>query len=159
MHAPHRDEPRGRRARERGSALALVFVSFTIAALLVAITGALVVHRTDDPAPAALAARRPEHPAADAAPSDAVQRVDATGVIDFRSDVIDDWSNRWGSTWHAAPRTAAAPDPRDPTSDGGALHVDQVRQSDLHPVEWRPVGYDRRERRVCTVRRLTFSGS
>jgi hypothetical protein len=136
-----------------------VFVSFTIAALLVAITGALVAHGTDDPAPAALAARLPAHPAADAVPSDAIQRIDATGVIDFRSDVIDDWSNRWGSTWHAASRTAAAPDPRDAMSDGGELRVDQARQSDLRPVAWRPVGYDRRERRVCTVRRLTFSGT
>jgi len=159
MHAPHRHEPRGHRATQCGSGLALVFASFTIAALLVAITGALVAHGTDDPAPVALAARRTAHSATDAAPSDAIDRIDATGVIDFRGDVIDDWSKRWGSTWHAASRTVAAPDRHDPTYDDGALHVDQVRQSDLRPVEWRPFGYDRRERPVCTVRRLTFSGS
>ncbi len=156
MHALHRDEPDGRRAARRGNALALVFVGFTIAALVVVIGGTLLA-RTDDPAAAALAERRPASVAAGAAASDTVQRIDATGVIDFRSDVIDDWSNRWGSTWRSAPR-ATARDARTPPPERGASDVDPVRQAELRPVAWYPLGFERRDRRVCTARHLASSG-
>jgi len=103
MHATPRHRPRDRRSTERG--IALVFVTFAMAALLVAITGALVTGTSNSQAATNYKGSSQAHFAAEAALSEAVQRINRTGIIDFQNDVIDDWSNRWGSTWHAAPLT------------------------------------------------------
>src|SRR5258705_12406105 len=101
MHATHRHQPRHPRPSERG--IALVFVTFAIAALLVAITGALVTGSSNSQAASNYKGAGQVHFAGESGLSEAVQRINATGIVDFKNDVIDDWSNRWGSTWHAAP--------------------------------------------------------
>lgn len=168
MHARHRDEPTARRASQRGMALVLAFVSFTIAALLVAMAGALALRGTTDPAPPpiALAASQPSDAVGSAA--GAARRVDASGVIDFRNDVVDDWSNRWGNTWRSAPQPSpASTAPRvtaaTPSTTRIAATLDdvldvQVRRSMLRALELRPVGY-RDRNRVCPARRVPSSDS
>jgi len=107
MHSMHRHAPIVRRAAARGIALVPTIVSFAVAAVLVAIAGALVVDRAGDPDDlVVLAARRPS-PAA-VAPHDDASRADAPGVIDFRGDAVDDWSSRWRTTWRATPPSAPA---------------------------------------------------
>src|SRR5690349_22619312 len=97
---------RPRRASERG--IALVFVMFALAALLVAITGGLVSGSSNSQATTNYRGASQVHFAAEAGLSEAVQRINQTGIVNFQNDVIDDWSNRWGSTWHTAPLSGFA---------------------------------------------------
>jgi hypothetical protein len=92
-----------RRASEQG--VALVFVTFAIAALLVAITGALVTGSANSQATVNYRGASQAHYAAESGLSEAIQRINQTGIINFQNDVYDDWANRWGATWHTAPLT------------------------------------------------------
>jgi len=92
-----------RRASERG--IALVFVMFALAALLVAITGALVSGSSNSQATSNYKGAGQVHFAAEAGLSEAVQRINQTGIVDFSNDIADAtaWSNRWGTPSHTAP--------------------------------------------------------
>jgi hypothetical protein len=90
-----------RRSSEQG--VALVFVTFAIAALLVAITGALVTGSANSQATVNYRGASQAHYAAESGLSEAIQRINQTGIINFQNDVYDDWANRWGATWHTAP--------------------------------------------------------
>jgi len=99
MKTPRHRHPR--KASQKG--IALVFVTFAMAALLVAITGALVTGSANSQATSNYKGASQVHYAAESALSEAIQRINQTGIMDFQNDVIDDWSNRWGTPWHAAP--------------------------------------------------------
>jgi hypothetical protein len=90
-----------RRSSEQG--VALVFVTFAIAALLVAITGALVTGSANSQATVNYRGASQAHYAAESGLSEAIQRINQTGIINFQNDVYDTWANRWGATWHTAP--------------------------------------------------------
>jgi hypothetical protein len=89
--------------RESQRGISLVFVTFAMAALLVAITGALVTGTSNSQATSNYKGAGQVHFTAEAGLSEAVQRINQTGIVNFQNDVIDDWPNRWGTTWHAAP--------------------------------------------------------
>jgi hypothetical protein len=95
------DRQHPRRASQRG--IALVFVTFAMAALLVAITGALVTGSANSQATSNYKGASQAHYAAESGLSEAIQRINQTGILDFQNDVIGDWSNRWGTAWHSAP--------------------------------------------------------
>jgi hypothetical protein len=97
----HRHRFPARRSAERG--VALVFVTFAMAALLVAITGALVTGSANSQATSNYKGASQVHFAAEAGLSEAIQKINQTGIVDFENDVIDGWSDRWGTTWHPAP--------------------------------------------------------
>ena len=95
--------PRRPRASERG--ISLVFVVFALAALLVSITGALVSGSSNSQATSNYKGAGQVHFAAEAGLSEAVQRINQTGIVDFSNDVADAtaWSQRWGTPTHTAP--------------------------------------------------------
>jgi hypothetical protein len=96
-----RHRQNSRRASQKG--IALVFVTFAIAALLVAITGALVTGSANSQATSNYKGASQVHYAAESGLSEAIQRINQTGIVNFQNDVYDDWANRWGTTWHTAP--------------------------------------------------------
>lgn len=88
----HRSK-RDRRHRQRG--VALVFATFAIAALLVALTGALVTGAANSKASWNYKAATQAHFIAESGISDALQNINATGVIHYQNNVVTPWSTRW----------------------------------------------------------------
>ena len=91
----HRNNSLPHRYRERG--IALVFALFTIAAMLVAITGALITGASNSKAASNYKGAAQVHFVAEAGLSDALQNINATGVIHYTSDVVNGWSSRFGT--------------------------------------------------------------
>jgi len=81
--------------RERG--VALVFVTFAIAALLVAISGALVTGAANSRATSNYKGASQIHFVAESGISHAVQNINATGTTDFQTQIANDWPNRFGT--------------------------------------------------------------
>ena len=95
-HAALRKTRRG----ERG--VALVFATFAIAALLVAIAGALVTGSANSRASSNYTAASRAHFVAEAAVSDALQRINiaggsGNGILNYQTEVVANWSN--GTLW------------------------------------------------------------
>ena len=80
-----------RRERERGVALALAL--FAMAALMVGATSALFVGSDDIHAARNYRNAAQAHFAAESALSHAVQRINATGILNFETDVVTNWNN------------------------------------------------------------------
>ena len=120
MHTPLGMNPR--RRAERG--VALVFVTFAIAALLVAITGALVTGSANSRATSNYKGASQVHYAAESGILEAVQRINQTGALNFQNDIVNQWDQYWGSTWHTAPLSgfsysvAAVANPGNPADRG-----------------------------------------
>lgn len=86
----------GRRTRERG--IALVFAVFAIAALLVAITGALVTSSANTKAAWNYKAVSQAHYVAESAISHALQTINAVGCINYQNEIVNNWSTMFGTT-------------------------------------------------------------
>jgi hypothetical protein len=94
MRKPTHPIPPNRRA-ERG--VAIVFVTFAIAALLVAISGALVTGAANSRATANYKGASQIHFVAESGISHAVQNINSTGTTNFKDQIVDDWPNRFGT--------------------------------------------------------------
>ena len=97
-HTSHRTPRRG----ERG--IALIFAIFTMAALLIAIAGALVTGSANSRASTNYTSASRAHFAAEAGISDALQRINiaggaGNGVLNYQTEVVNNWSN--GTLWPA----------------------------------------------------------
>ncbi len=86
----------GRRIRERG--IALVFAVFAIAALLVAITGALVTSSANTKSAWNYKAASQAHFVAESAISHALQTINAIGCINYKNEISDQWSTLFGTS-------------------------------------------------------------
>jgi hypothetical protein len=84
-----------RRRRERG--MAMVMALFSLTTLMIALTSALLVGTSDERATRNYRGASQVHFAAESAISDALQAVNATGVIQFQRDVFNRWSQIFGS--------------------------------------------------------------
>ncbi len=106
MRTPHPTDRRRRaRGRKRERGIALVFVTFAIAALLVALAGSLVTGSANSRATTNYRSAAQAHFAAESGVTEAIQRINQTGIINFQSDVVGSWDTRWGTTWHSGPLT------------------------------------------------------
>ena len=94
MRKPLRPVPSAR-CSERG--VALVFVTFAIAALLVAISGALVTGAANSRATSNYKGASQIHFVAESGISHAVQNINATGTTHFKDQIVDQWANRFGT--------------------------------------------------------------
>ena len=86
----------GRRARERG--IALIFAVFTSAALLVAITGALVAGSANSKAAWNYKAASQAHFVAESAISHALQTINAIGCVNYQNEIVNTWGTMFGSS-------------------------------------------------------------
>jgi hypothetical protein len=91
--ASRRTHPRARARGERG--IGLVVALFTIAALLVAMAGALVTGASNSRAAWNYKGASQAHFVAEAGLSDAIQNINATGVIHYQNDIVTPWTSRW----------------------------------------------------------------
>ena len=89
----HTPTKRAGRRGERG--IALVFTIFAIAALLVAVTGALVTGSANSKAAANYKGASQAHFVAESGLSRAIQNINATGVIDYQNEIVNHWGSRW----------------------------------------------------------------
>src|SRR4029079_12355546 len=87
--------PGGRRAREKG--IALVIAVFTIAALLVAITGALVTSSANSKAAWNYKAASQAHFVAESGISHALQTINAIGAVNYNNEIVQNWSTMFGT--------------------------------------------------------------
>jgi hypothetical protein len=85
----------GRRAREKG--IALVIAVFTIAALLVAITGALVTSSANSKAAWNYKGASQAHFVAESGISHAMQTMNSIGVVNYQNEIANNWSTMWGN--------------------------------------------------------------
>src|SRR5262245_55796087 len=83
------------RRSQRG--VALVFVTFAIAALLVAASGALVTGAANSRATSNYKGASQIHFVAESGISHAVQNINATGTTHFKDQIVDQWANRFGN--------------------------------------------------------------
>jgi len=88
--------PRRPKRRERG--MVLVMALFTMAALLVAATGALLVGSSDIRATRNYRGAAQVHFAAESAILDALQTVNGPGVVNFQNEIVNNWTTLWGAT-------------------------------------------------------------
>src|SRR5262249_31351088 len=88
--------PRTVRPGERGVALALAL--FVMAALTVGATSALYIGSEDIKATRNYRGAVQAHFAAESGITRAVQRINQVGVIDFKNEIVDEWSNNWFGT-------------------------------------------------------------
>ncbi len=96
MKTHNRRHRSGRRTREQG--IALVFAVFTIAALLVAITGALVTSSANSKAAWNYKAASQAHFVAESGISHAMQTINAIGCINYQNEIVNNWSTMFGTT-------------------------------------------------------------
>ena len=92
----HTHSTRGGRPRERG--IALVFAIFTIAALLIAISSALVTGSANSKAAWNYKAASQAHSVAESGISHALQTMNAIGCINFQNEIANNWSTMFGSS-------------------------------------------------------------
>ena len=92
------------RREERG--IALIFATFAMAALLVAIAGALVTGSANSRASTNYTAASRAHFVAEAGVSDALQRINISGnggngILNYQTEVVANWSNNtlWPTTY------------------------------------------------------------
>jgi hypothetical protein len=95
MKTKHRGRTTGRRMRERG--IALVFAVFAIAALLVAITGALVTSSANTKAAWNYKAASQAHYVAESAISHALQTINAIGCVNYQNEIVNNWDTMFGT--------------------------------------------------------------
>ena len=88
--------PRRPKRRERG--MVLVMALFTMAALLVAATGALLVGSSDIRATRNYRGAAQVHFAAESAILDALQTVNGPGVVNFQNEIVNNWTTLWGAS-------------------------------------------------------------
>jgi len=88
---------RRRRARPSERGMALVMALFTVTALLLAATGALLVGSADMRATRNYRGAAQVHFAAESGILDALQNVNGAGIISFQNDVVNQWSNTFGT--------------------------------------------------------------
>src|SRR5262245_39915867 len=98
-----RQTPPLRRTRRGERGIALVFVTFAIAALLVAVSGALVTGAANSRATTNYRAASDVHFVAESGISHAIQNINATGTVHFKNEIVDDWSNRFGTDAKTGP--------------------------------------------------------
>jgi hypothetical protein len=79
--------------------VALVFTIFAVAALLVAITGALVTGSANSKASWNYRGASQAHFVAESAVTDALQNINGTGVINYQADVVNGWTTRWPTNY------------------------------------------------------------
>src|SRR5678815_5381831 len=102
MRKPTHPIPSNRRA-ERG--VAIVFVVFAIAALLVAISGALVTGAANSRATSNYRGASQIHFVAESGISHAVQNINSTGTTNFQAQIVNDWPSRFGTDAKPMPAT------------------------------------------------------
>ena len=78
--------------------MVLVMALFTMAALLVAATGALLVGASDVRATRNYRGAAQVHFVAESAILDAMQTVNGPGTVNFQNEIVNNWSALWGST-------------------------------------------------------------
>jgi hypothetical protein len=108
MHTLTRRSRSTRRPRERG--IALVFAVFTIAALLVAITGALVTSSANSKAAVNYRQASQAHFVAESGISHAMQTMNAIGVVNYNNEIVANWGTMFGNgtkTFTALPGATA----------------------------------------------------
>ena len=90
------------RQGERGVALALAL--FAMAALMVGATSALFIGADDIKASRNYRGAAQAHFAAESGLTRAVQAINSVGVIDFKNEIVDEWSSNWfGATSQTFP--------------------------------------------------------
>jgi hypothetical protein len=109
------------RRAERG--VAMVFVTFAIAALLVAISGALVTGAANSRATSNYKGASQIHFVAESGVSHALQNINATGTTHFQNQIVNDWPNRFGTTAKAMPGM------------GGFTYTVTVQQNAANPAQ------------------------
>ena len=77
--------------------MVLVMALFTMAALLVAATGALLVGASDVRATRNYRGAAQVHFVAESAILDAMQTVNGPGTVNFQNEIVNNWSALWGS--------------------------------------------------------------
>jgi hypothetical protein len=85
-----------RRDGQRG--IALVFVTFAIAAFLIAIAGALIANSANSNASWNYRGAEQAHFVSESGLSDALQRINAVGVKNFNTDIVNQWTTVWGAS-------------------------------------------------------------
>jgi hypothetical protein len=88
-------KPLRRRRREGG--FALVFAIFTIAALLLAISSAMVTGASNGRAATNYRAASQVRFVAESGLTDAIANINGTGVINYQTDIVGTWSTRFGT--------------------------------------------------------------
>jgi hypothetical protein len=78
--------------------VALVFATFAVAALLIAIASALVTGSSNARASYNYKVASQAHFVAESGLSDALQNINATGVINYQNDIANQWGTRYGLT-------------------------------------------------------------
>jgi hypothetical protein len=120
MRKPTHPIPSNRRT-ERG--VAIVFVTFAIAALLVAISGALVTGAANSRATSNYKGASQIHFVAESGISHAVQNINKTGTTHFKDQIVDDWPNRFGT------------DAKSMAPMSGFTYTVTVQQNDANPSQ------------------------
>ena len=95
-----------RRPRPGERGVALVFATFAIAALLVAIAGALVTGSANSRASVNYTAASQAHFVAEAAISDALQRINQNGILNYQAEIVNNWGTIWPANYY--PKTFGA---------------------------------------------------
>src|SRR3989442_11091909 len=88
--------PRKPKRTDRG--MVLVMALFTMAVLLAAVTGALLVGASDSRATRNYRGAAQVHFVAESGILDAMQAVNGPGVVDLQNEVVNNWSALWGTT-------------------------------------------------------------
>jgi hypothetical protein len=138
-------------------------VTFAIAALLVAISGALVTGAANSRATSNYKGASQIHFVAESGISHAVQNINKTGTTHFKDQIVDDWPNRFGTDAKSmAPmsgftytvtveqnnanrpsKVASSRPPRVPTAYkdvvvANVVRYEQPRHGARAPCTWRP---------------------
>jgi len=87
-----------RRPKRKDRGMVLVMALFTMAALLVAATAALLVGASDVRATRNYRGAAQVHFVAESAILDAMQTVNGPGTVNFQNEIVNNWSALWGST-------------------------------------------------------------
>ena len=93
-----RSGPRRTRLRQRGIALAMTL--FTLVLLALAVATSTLIASADIRATRNYRGASEVHFVAESALSEAVQRLNAVGVVDFQNDVVGRWPSTWGPVKH-----------------------------------------------------------
>src|SRR5207237_5231458 len=87
-----------RKPKRTDGGMVLVMALFTMAVLLAAATGALLVGSSDIRATRNYRGAAQVHFAAESGILDAMQTVNGPGVVNFQNEVVNQWRALWGTT-------------------------------------------------------------
>jgi hypothetical protein len=98
-----RTSSHGRSARSAERGIAMVVALFVLALLTVVAATSSLIGTTDVRATRNYRGASQAHFVAESAIAEAVQRINAVGVVNYQNDVANHWSTLWGATTHQFP--------------------------------------------------------